>query len=72
MSELEYIHCKNAGAAIEMLLLARTKGMQASYHPRGGGNARRYVPVSHEVWVMGTRKAVRKFCKAYKPEAVTV
>jgi hypothetical protein len=40
-----------AGEALRAVQEARAKGLKASYHPKGGDTAKRYVPISHTVYV---------------------
>ena len=56
----------NAGAALSLLHLAHTRHLRASWHPSGGDTHKRYVPVSHTVWVLGTSEAIRKLKEAVR------
>ncbi len=55
------ISCDTAGRAVEVLELARQHCLAASYHPGGGETARRNHPVTHTVWVTGTKINYRAF-----------
>ena len=50
------IPCSSTARAVELVSKAHSLGLSASYHPHGGMTATRYTPVTHTVWVTGTRK----------------
>ena len=57
---------QNARAALSLLHLAHTRRLRASWHPSGGDTHKRYTPITHTVWVLGSTEAIRKFKEAVR------
>ena len=53
--------CPSAGAAIQLLRLARLNCLRASYLPLGGMGCTQDISVTHNVWVMGTPRQIEIF-----------
>lgn len=61
MTDLTPIPVKDVSHALRVVQMAREGGLSASYHPSGGDTIKRYIPVTHTVWVIGTPAQIREF-----------
>lgn len=56
------ITVKNAGDAINAMVIARRMGLPSTYLPHGGWiDEHKYTPITHTVYVVGMETEIEKF-----------
>lgn len=63
--------CQSAGEAIDILAMARSLCLKASYHPSGGMACTHYVPITHTAWIMGSPAQVERFMTEFVAKGMT-